>query len=156
MGVSGRRPVPGGDVARAREGIQTGDVVEMAPPPDLTPDAAGLWEVAVTDLIALRMFRASDAPMLAEFCSSLAMARSFRRQIQELEPAIEDALKRKDYDTAGALSEIVKRTRSGYVASLKLAQSIGGDFGMTPTARLRLGLMTLQGAKLTSFFEDED
>jgi phage terminase small subunit len=85
MSVSGRKPVPGGEIEkRAQKHGPTGDVVAMEAPADLSPEAAELWEIAISDLIALKMFRVSDAPMLAEFCSCLAMTRSFRRELDSL------------------------------------------------------------------------
>lgn len=154
--MRGAKPVPGGEVERARSSISAGDVVTMDAPEDLTSDARGLWEIAVADLIALKVFRISDAPMLAEFCSCLAMAREFREEISILSPELRRAYSDKDFDRAEQISGSLKRARSGYVQTLKLAQSLGADFAMTPVARLRLGLMAAHGAKLTDFFSEDD
>lgn len=155
MGVSGRKPVPGGEVARARAGLEPGDVVAMDAPEDLTPEAAELWEIAVTDLIALKMFRLSDAPMLSEFCSSLAMAREFRREIDSLQPKLRQAMAEENFEAADAISGMLKRARSGYVQMFKLAQSVSGDFGMSPVARLRLGIMATQGSRLSDMLDED-
>lgn len=155
MGVSGKKPVPGGKVERAavRAG-PTGDVVAMDAPDDLSEEARGLWEIAIADLIGLKMFRLSDAPMLAEFCAALAMARQFRREIDALAPSMTQALANKDFETVEMISGSIKRARSGYVSMFKLAQSVGADFGMSPVARLRLGLMAAQGNSLLAMKDD--
>jgi P27 family predicted phage terminase small subunit len=147
MSVSGRKPVPGGDVEKAAaRAPATGDIVAMDPPEDLSPEARELWNIAISDLIAVKMFRLSDAPMLSEFCAALAMARDFRREIDTLGPMLRRLYEEKNYEAAEQVSGSIKRARSGYIQMLKLAQSIGGDFGMSPVARLRLGIMKAQGA----------
>lgn len=153
MGIAGRKPEVGSDLSiqRAREGVQSGtaeSVVLMEPPEDLTPEAARIWEEILPDLIAAKVFRPSDGILLSELCSTLAMARGFRAEIAKLQEEHALALESRDFEGADSLSQMIKRARSGYLQSLKAAMSIAGEFGISPVARLRLGLMQIQGNSL--------
>lgn len=147
MAVGGRKPVPGGDVQRARAHTQSGDIVAMEPPEGMSPRAQAHWKVAVEGLIAMKVFQLSDAPQLAHYCRSLAMADDFADEIDMLARELESAYESKNFDLAEMISGQIKRARSGYVQMLTIVSRIGGDFAMSPVARIRLGLMAAQGAK---------
>lgn len=157
MPTTGRPPVPGGDaeIEASRAG-PTGTVVSMEPPPDLTADAQDLWRVILPDLIALKVFRLSDAPMLAELCRSLGYARAFAAEIDVLTLELgkiaegwrgavpeEDSIK--NYDL---MSGTLKRARSGYTQMMRTAMNLAADFAVSPVSRLRLGLMVAKGNTL--------
>lgn len=163
MTPRGTKPTVGGDIERRAESVDTGDIVAMEPPDDLSEDGALVWRVLLPDLIASRVFRLSDALLLSELCESLGMARAFRREIALLGPkmtaayaSIEGAEPGDEFkaavDYAEFVSAALKRARTGYRAMMQTAMSIAGEFGISPVARLRLGLMKAQGAKLTDFF----
>lgn len=155
MAISGRKPVQGGDVQKAAAKTPSGDIVAMEPPADLTPEGAMIWNVLLPDLIANKVFRFSDAILLSELCESLAMARGFRAEIVKTQ-ARYDSLDEDAFDTLEAVSGMLKRSRTGYRQMMQTAMSIAGEFGISPVARLRLGLMAAQGAKLTGFFDEPD
>lgn len=113
----------------------------MQAPDDLTPEAKKVWDLAISDLIALRVFRPSDALMLQEFCELLATAQKFRRALAN-EP-----------DMGG---QEAKRLRAGWLQSFKAAASISAEFGMSPVARIRLGLMKAQGGTLLGRLSQQD
>jgi P27 family predicted phage terminase small subunit len=132
VSTRGPKPAPGGEVANTPQ-PPSGTVVAMKAPADLSDDAKKVWDLAVSDLIALRVFRPSDALMLQEFCELLAQAQKFRRSLQD-EPDMG--------------SQEAKRLRTGWLQSFKAAASISAEFGMSPVARIRLGLMKAQGGTL--------
>ena len=154
--------MPGGDVVRARTNIESGDVVYVDPPDDLSEGGAELWHALHPDLIATKVFRVSDSILLSELVESLAMAREFRQEVrlaqrryEEIRP--EDFENRKDYWHALELADgQIKRARTGYRQMMQTAMSIAGEFGISPVARLRLGIMVRQGVKLTDLFGDGD
>lgn len=167
MATTGRPPKPGGDVERAAaKAGPSGDIVTMLPPDDLSEDAAALWEAILPDLIKLKVFAVSDAPMLAELCSSLAYARGFRAEMDTLTIELAKAgallatLPRRDLDEEQRLqlhealaeydflSGAIKRARSGYTQMMRVAMNLASDFAISPVSRLRLGLMKAKGASL--------
>jgi phage terminase small subunit len=156
VGVAGRKPVPTGKTARsAAKAGPTGDVAWMEPPADLSPDGAELWNVILPDLIAAKVFRASDAVLLSELVESLAMARGFRHEINALSPKMREALTAEDYETADAISQTLKRARSGYRQTMQTALAIAGEFGISPVSRLRLGIMKAQGSTLLGILNEK-
>lgn len=167
MGVAGQKPQAGGAVERAAQSVDTGDIVAMDPPDDLSADGALVWNVLLPDLIGSKVFRLSDALLLSELCESLGMARAFRREIALLVPKMDEAYRkieaaepgeafREAVDFAEFVGAALKRARTGYRQMMQTAMSIAGEFGISPVARLRLGLMKAHGAKLTSFFGDDE
>lgn len=175
MSTTGRKPVPGGDVERAAERAgASGDIVTMEPPDDLTEDARALWAVILPDLIRLKVFAISDAPMLAELCSSLAYARAFRAEMDSLTLELAKAgsllatLPRRDLDEEQRLqlhealaeydflSGALKRARSGYTQMMRVAMNLASDFAISPVSRLRLGLMKTRGATLLGILGKKD
>lgn len=167
MGVAGQKPQSGGEVERRAQSVDTGDIVAMEPPDDLSEDGRLVWNVLLPDLIASKVFRLSDALLLSELCESLGMARAFRREIALLVPQMEEAYQKiadaepgPEFAAACEWGEFVsaalKRARTGYRQMMQTMMSIAGEFGISPVARLRLGLMKAQGAKLTDFFGKGD
>lgn len=133
----------------------------MEPPEDLTEDARELWRIILPDLIALKVFRLSDAPMLAELCRSLGYARAFAVEIDMLtlelgkiaeswRDASPDADSIERYEM---LSGALKRARSGYTQMMRTAMNLAGDFAVSPVSRLRLGLMVAKGNTLGALRE---
>lgn len=131
----------------------SGDIVTMLPPDDLSDDAKALWEAILPDLIKLKVFSVSDAPMLAELCSSLAYARGFRVEMDALtaelgklgEAGLGTIEEIERYDM---LSLTLKRARSGYTQMMRVAMNLASDFAISPVSRLRLGLMKAKGSSL--------
>jgi phage terminase small subunit len=165
VGVAGRKPSFSATSADPAPFVRTGeiDALPVAPPEELSPDAAKAWDILLPDLISMGVFSPSDAFLLFELCETLASAQGFRREVKTLQARLEDSDERyaKERD-AGAdperlerleaesehLSGRLKRARAGYLQHMKLVMSIAGEFGISPVARLRLGLMKVQGASL--------
>lgn len=154
--VKGRKPEAGSEGSREveRRAQPTGDVVAMEPPDDLSDAAAQIWRVLLPDLITAKVFRLSDAFLLSELCEAFAEARAFRAEMAVLRKQMDEVLADPDqgektiekYET---LSGQVKRARTGYRQAMTIAMTISGEFGITPVARLRLGLMkTAEGGTL--------
>lgn len=156
VGVRGAKPVPGGAVEKAASSVPSGDVVAMDPPEDLSDEGAMIWRVLLPDLIASKVFRVSDAILLSELCESLGMAREFRGEIKLLQVEQTRAYTEKDFEVAEKISANLKRARTGYRQMMQTAMSISGEFGISPVARLRLGLMAATNAKLSDFFAEDD
>lgn len=124
----------------------------MLPPDDLSDDAKALWEAILPDLIKLKVFSLSDAPMLAELCASLAYARAFRAEMDaltvELGKLADDLSTTDRIELYDALSLTLKRARSGYTQMMRVAMNLASDFAISPVSRLRLGLMKAKGSSL--------
>lgn len=125
----------------------------MLPPDDLSDDAKALWEAILPDLIKLKVFSLSDAPMLTELCSSLAYARAFRAEMDaltlELGKLMEAGLgSSEEIERYDVLSLTLKRARSGYTQMMRVAMNLASDFAISPVSRLRLGLMKAKGSSL--------
>lgn len=171
MGVPGRKPNVGADAAAPGPYVPTGDKNlvlrdkdgnEVLSPELLSEGGAAIWAVLLPDLIKTGVFRESDTILLVELCETLASAQDFRRQVRGLMGRLEDAEARaaageEDADRdAEVLSTRVKRARAAYLQSMKLVMSIAGEFGISPVARLRLGLMRVQGATLLGALGGDD
>lgn len=164
MSTTGRPPKPGGDVERAAaKAGPSGDIVTMLPPDGLTEDAALLWEAILPDLIKLKVFSVSDAPMLAELCSSLAYARAFRAEMDSLTLSLGEMAAKglhtfdtDEIDRYEMISGALKRARSGYTQMMRVAMNLASDFAISPVSRLRLGLMKAKGASLLGILSGKD
>lgn len=150
--------------------IPTGDPdsLPVEPLEELTPEGADAWAILLPDLINSGVFRKSDALMLVELCEMLGAAKAYRAEIRRLQPQ----LKRMDQescdpsrpaeersaaaDAAEYLSGRIKRARTAYLQTVKQAQSLAAEFGVSPVARIRLGLMRLQGSSLLQALGNDD
>lgn len=133
MGVAGRKPSIGKAATESKAIARTGEPGAVQPPEILTPEGQAVWDTLLPDLISMGAFRESDVLLLTELCETLAEAQAFRRQLR---------------DEPDKSSPEAKRLRAGYLQSMKLVMSIAGEFGISPVARLRLGLMRIQGSSL--------
>jgi phage terminase small subunit len=113
----------------------------VLPPEVMSPNGAKIWSRLLPDLIGTGVFRESDGLLLVELCETLAEAQEFRRALR---------------DEEDKSSQEAKRLRSGYLASMKLVMQISGEFGISPVARLRLGLMKVQGTTLLAALGGDD
>lgn len=163
MGIPGRRPdllTPRLEASHREmpdPATAGGTIVELERPDVLTDDAVVVWEQVVPDLVAAKVLREQDLVLLIEFCEQVGMARRARERLVamqvELDRAMEDGPQPgeepKDYIArVDAWSQAVKRERSSYVALMRLAYSAASEFGISPVARVRLGLFKVQGASL--------
>jgi P27 family predicted phage terminase small subunit len=159
VGIAGRKP----DIVATRTdpdrtpARQTGDIVAMDPPEDLTDTAAEIWRGLLPDLLAAKVFRVSDAFLLSELCSVMAMAREFRadvERLQEMEVNEDDYESQSDYfDALERVDAMLKRARTGYRQMMQTTMSIAGEFGISPVSRLRLGLMSATKERLSDLLD---
>lgn len=158
-GRGGAKPKAGNAVTVYTPPGVEGALAQM--PSELSREASEVWQILVPDLVEQQLFRPSDVLMVMELSELLAEARRFRRRLQQLQERIE---KLELMDTAERLSEygelsaafdaedkldgMLKRARTGWLQCLQRAQSLAGEFGISPVARIRLGLLRVQGASL--------
>ncbi len=165
MGIRGAKPsiekalterpvfVPTG----AREGIER--------PADLSPQAAPIWDVLLDDLVSMGVFKPADSLILVEVCEMLAEAKRLRLSLEKPNPhwpRFERDLDKEaadmimaDPEQAAALWPLsggYKRIRTAYLQTMRTLKSYIDEFGVTPVARLRLGLLSLQGQGLAEMF----
>jgi phage terminase small subunit len=153
--ANGKTVMPPGDA----------DALPIEPPEDMTAEGQDAWRVLLPDLIASQVFRASDVLMIRELCEMLGAAVQFREELRRLQPQL-DEVDRKV--TTGELEPLdgarlaeylsgrIKRARTGYLGYMKAAQSLAAEFGVSPVARIRLGIMRLQGSSLLAALGNDD
>lgn len=152
---AGHRPVP--DPQNAG-----GTLVALDPPEDLTPAALQVWNVVIPSLLEARVLRPEDIILIVEFCEVIAMARKHRADmdtwIKHLEQAYEDGAT--DFEEPKnflarleMMSQRVKKDRTGYHQAMRLGVSLASEFGISPVARVRLGLAKVQGASLLAVLD---
>lgn len=130
-------------------------------PAELSPEGKEVWAVLVPDLEAQQLFRPSDVLMVVELCELLAEARRFRRRLDTLQRRMEELDEMDNegrlaaygelsaaFDAEDRLDGMLKRARTGWLQCLQRAQSLAGEFGVSPVARIRLGLLRVQGQSL--------
>jgi hypothetical protein len=138
----------------------------------LSSAAAPIWAVLTDDLNAVGVFRPADSILLSELCELLAECRRLRKTMDSPNrnwPKYEPRMTAEDKDELLSLPEAelleqwpmstaYRRIRTSYMQSLQAVKSLVSEFGITPVARLRLGLLSVQGATLAEMFSggDED
>ena len=158
VGVPGRKPSFGAASSEPAPYVRTGEIdsLPVQPPEELSTDAARAWDILLPDLIAMGVFSPSDTFLLFELCETLASAQGFRREVHRLQARLDAADAAGDDELAETISGRLKRARAGYLQHMKLVLSIAGEFGVSPVARLRLGLMKVQGASLLHALGSDD
>jgi phage terminase small subunit len=134
-----------------------GTIEELVPPPDMHPDAQEVWRIVTPDLVDAKVLRPSDLPLLGEFCESLALAARNRlmadaaevRLVAAMEAGPDEGEGSKDFTARLDMwSQMQKRHRTAHLQYAKLAISLASEFGISPVARVRLGLAKIQGTSL--------
>lgn len=145
MPIPGRKPelvrsvhVPDPDPAEAGGTIRQ---AQLDPPVPLSDTAQEVWDVLVPDLAGTGVLRESDAVLLTELVEAIALSRWFRQELQA------------EMRNGGADTPEAKRLRAGWAQAAKLAWSMAAEFGVSPVARVRLGLAKVQGASLLAVME---
>lgn len=169
MGTRGRKPSVEKALSTRETYTPTGIPGGVQRPADLTEPAAEIWDVLLDDLTAMGVFRPADSIILVEVCEMIAEAKRLRRSLDRPNqhwPRFERELDRGEADEIIAdpataadlwpLSGGYKRLRTAYLQTMRTAKSYIDEFGITPVARLRLGLLQLQGQGLASLFTGDD
>lgn len=109
--------------------------------------AAHYWDAVVDELIRAGMFQDSDRYVLVEIVEAYAMAVRFRHAMNvALETSVEDG--------GGLLGRQAERARIGYEKYTLMWKGLAAEFGLTPVARLRLGLGQIKAATLMEALGD--
>lgn len=152
---------PGGKPALRRVAAEGNDVPDRNPPgevidigrPDelLSEGGRDVWDAIVPTMAASGALMTTDLPMLVEMVEALAIAKAYREALQEgMERGIAEERSRDGtpftQDFMGSPTE--KRLRSGYIAAIGAAEKLAVEFGVTPTARARLGIAATQAKSL--------
>ncbi len=158
----GRKPSIKRDRTRAVDEdalpVPTGDRrMDVAAPTELTDDAAELWDATVPSLVKMGAYTPGDVPLLIEFCSALALARAAR---QEYEAGVAHGTALHvdrnggEHDVPFIGSSEAQRMRTAWKSFIDMADKLGAQFGLTPTARARLGLTVIRATSLRDALED--
>lgn len=124
----------------------------------------------ITDLNATGVFRPADAPLLEELVCILAEAQDLRKRMAfpkgtgwiSAEPKLSSEERRElryDEDLRRELwpaSAAIRRVRTAYKQHMDLVLRLASEFGLSPVARLRLGILQLQGASLSDLLGDDE
>jgi P27 family predicted phage terminase small subunit len=116
----------------------------LRPPVGLAEEAHDMWHVAVDELCSLRTLHASDLPLLEMMVTSAYRHRQARAQIDALGLLVKG-------QRGPMVNPLLKVERDEAATYLRLAETLG----LTPVARLRLGLITLAGASILAGIDAE-
>lgn len=169
MSIRGAKPSFESALDKREQFVPTGMVDAIARPADLTPQAAYIWDVLLEDLTSMGVFRPADALILVEVCEMLQEAKRLRKALDKppsnwiyMEKDLhkdereELSLDPDALDDLWPMSGSYKRLRASYIQTMRLLKGYIDEFGITPVARLRLGLLQLQGAGLMDAFANDD
>lgn len=108
-------------------------LLPLTPPEELSAEAQVLWDAILADQMQSGMYQNSDRFMLVELVEMLAEAKAFRRALRACD------------DRAGSQARYL---RIGYEKCMMMALKISAEFGISPVARLRLGLGQIKAQTL--------
>lgn len=129
-------------MALKRANVKVGDTLICQDPPyDLSDEAQIYWDAAVPELVRAGMFQDSDRYALASMCE-------YHSQELAYTEAWKDACEADPLDGGGILGPRAREARLGQKQARELLIRMGQEFGLTPVARLRLGLGTIKAATL--------
>lgn len=137
MALSGPKPnLTGG--SEPKPFIPTGDAPSeslIPSPAQLSLKARGKWDIIMSDMASMRVYKASDVIMLTELCESLAMLERFRMRMVAL-------------PDSQLGSPEAKVLRTGYAEYFRIANTLADNYGLGPVPRMRLGLLKIHGTTL--------
>lgn len=166
MGIRGAKPSIEKFSVENPTFTPTGVANSISPPNDLTDLGKEKWKLLLEDLTSNGVYRPVDALLLTEICDLFARLEILRRQMknpvdgwwkyerdlsrEEREDFLLNYTTEAEREEMWLISTTYKRLRTDYTQSVKLLLSMTAEFGITPVARLRLGLLQLQGSSLTA------
>lgn len=115
-----------------------------AAPDTLTPTQTLIWDYLVRELSGARLLQSTDAPMLEQ----LAVAVDYARQSSETIQAEGLIFEEERYDKEGNVVGVTKKRHPAYMNwkdSVQTAKTLAEHFGLTPSARARLGIQAAVG-----------
>jgi P27 family predicted phage terminase small subunit len=116
----------------------------LLPPAGLPEAAHILWRIAVEELCALRTLHESDLPLLEMMVTAAYRHRQAQAHIERLGLMVAGL-------RGPMLNPMLRLEKDEAASYLRLAETLG----LTPVARLRLGLIKLAGASLLAGIDAE-
>ncbi len=155
MAVRGGKPALGVVQAEGNDvpdRTPPGEVIELERPEGVLSDKGeDVWDAIVPTMAASGALMSTDLPLLVEMVESIAIAKHYREALQagiERGTAVEHSRDGTPYEVDFLGSPTEKRLRSGYVAAIGAAEKLAVEYGVTPTARARLGIAATQAKSL--------
>ena len=135
---TGNRPKPG-EAKKANTPVVIGAPVQYAPPASLPAEVHDVWTAIVQDLGGSNHMRESFVPSLSAYCQAVYLHAQASANIQQYGVLVKG--------TAGPIpNPLIKVQKDAAATMLRYAESLG----LTPAARIRLGLMEITGMSLLS------
>lgn len=135
-GNPGKRPLPDAVVMGGR-GLPD-------PPPGLSDVATELWQYHVPMMADAGVLDRVDGPMLGVFFEAWAAAVVAARHMQADGPVVFDP-----NDFTGEMKARKNPAVTAWKEAAAVMRQFGEQFGLTPSARARLGMVGVQGRDLT-------
>jgi len=165
----GRPPKDDAERAGHRPGIGEGESVEVAPverrlvearpPADLSPLAAEVWTICVTDMVALGHLRGPDLVQVRNYAVEVAIAVECEAAIDEFGAVMKEPILAWSADLEA--NEVVGwRLKKNPACQLHREASnavrlMGADLALTPIARIRGNLMSAVTASVALSIKDD-
>jgi phage terminase small subunit len=147
MAVRGRKPDVNRDRTRGpgdrKPPPPPGTVVAIRQPHGLSPGAAAAWKALVPSLAGSGALVPGDHVLLIEMVETLALAQQYRQAIREGNErgtSVEYTRSGTPYTVPYLGSAEDKRLRTAYVQVMGVVERLASEYGMTPTARARIGV----------------
>jgi P27 family predicted phage terminase small subunit len=119
-------------------GTEVVQVAEAFPPPTTLPDeVAGVWRAAVSDLGGANHMRESFVPVLEAYCNAVYVHAQAIANIQQYGVLVKGP-------HGPVTNPLLKIQKESAASMLRFAETLG----LTPAARVRVGLMEVTGMSL--------
>lgn len=155
MATPGRKPDPASErIDPSKRRTPPGTVMEVKPPADLAPEAEDVWHSLVPLLADTGTLVPSDTVLLLELVETIALARIYRAKLWEgvRKGTVTEHDRNGDpHEVPFIGSKVEKRIRASWSDYSSQAERLASEYGLTPTARVRLGIA--EAAQGVSFSE---
>lgn len=137
---TGNRPAAGtAKVVKASPVIAVAPPVEKFPPPSSLPDAVhDVWRAVISDLGGANHMRESYLPSVKAYCEAVYI------HVQASENIHEYGILVKGANGVPIANPLIRVQKDAAASMLRYAETLG----LTPAARVRLGLMEITGMSL--------
>lgn len=126
MGNPGGRPLD--------DPITIGGRDDVVAPGWLDPVARAVWDSLATEMQAAGVLDTVDVEMMAQFCVACAVARKAATQMND------------NVAATGARGAVKDPAITAWKDAVAVQRQLAEQFGLTPSARARLGMAGVQGA----------
>ena len=136
---TGNRPKPGEAKKVAVAPVIANAPVPFEPPASLPVEVHEVWRAVIADLGGSNYMRQSFVPSVTAYCQAVYLHAQASANIQQYGILVKGA--------AGPMpNPLIKVQKDAAATMLRFAETLG----LTPAARIRLGLMEITGASLLS------